>query len=74
MRFFRRETDLGCHSYEEWRDLLMLSQMNMLGLAHSMLAIMYNPEIADESTREQLALMIEGIEYGIARLEEFVVE
>jgi hypothetical protein len=35
--------------------------------------IMDHPEIADDDMREQLSVMIEGIEYGIAQLEEFVV-
>lgn len=71
--FFRSPEDLPPENDSEWIDMLHLSQLNSLSLAHLLLAVIDDPDIVGDETRNQILELIEGLEYGIARFEEWVI-
>jgi hypothetical protein len=57
----------------DWATMLHLSQLNTLSLAHLLLAVMEDPEIVTADTHEQVVDMIEELQDGVARFEEWVI-
>ena len=60
-------------SDRQWAELLQLSQLSTLSLAHMLQAIMDDPTLATPEARGELAEMITELEYSVARFEEYVV-
>ena len=56
-----------------WAELVRMSQMNTLSLLYMMLTVMEDPEVITDDIRDQVIDMVEEMEYGIARFEEFLV-
>lgn len=57
----------------QWAELLQLSQLSTLSLAHMLQAIMDDPSLATPEARSELQEMIRELEYSVARFEEYVV-
>ena len=60
-------------SERAWAELLRLAELNSLSLATCALKLIEDPLLGTDSIREQLIEMIEQLEYGLARFEEFLV-
>jgi len=72
--FFRhRPESIPADDPMDWADMLHLSQLNTLSLAHLLLAVMDDPEIVTDDTREQVVEMIQELQDGVARFEEWCI-
>lgn len=58
---------------QDWADLLRLAGLNSLALAQLSLRLIEDPSLGTEETRDQLVEMIEQLECGLARFEEFII-
>lgn len=58
---------------QEWAELLLLSKMSTIALAHMTLRIMEDPKLSTPAARDELVEMIKELEYGVARFEEYIV-
>lgn len=58
---------------QDWGQLLRLAGFNQLALAQLALRLIEDPTLGTEDTRDQLLDMIEQLEYGLSRFEEFLI-
>lgn len=56
-----------------WAELLHLAQLSTLSLAQMTLRIIEDPSLATVEARDELLKMINELEYGVARFEEYFV-
>jgi len=56
-----------------WAELLHLSHMNTLSLANLLLTVIEDPQSVTDDTRMQVVEMVQELEYGVARMEEYIV-
>lgn len=57
----------------EWAQLLQLASLSQLSLAHLALRLIEDPSLGTPATRDQLLELIEQLEFGLARYEEFLI-
>lgn len=58
---------------QDWADLLRLAGLNSLALAQLSLRLIEDPSVGTPEVRDQLLEMIEQLEYGLCRFEEFII-
>lgn len=60
-------------SQRGWAELLKLSQLSALSIAHMMLSVVDDPALVTPEVREDLVEMITELEYAVAHFEEYIL-
>lgn len=58
---------------QDWANLLRLAGLNSLALAQLSLRLIEDPSVGTDEVRDQLLEMIEELEFGLCRFEEFII-